>query len=67
MTHLRDRMMEDMKLHGFSPRTQEAYVSAVRQLARYWRKPPDQIGEEELRRYILWMVEEKRPRAARVS
>jgi site-specific recombinase XerD len=60
MTHLRDRMIEDMKLHGFSPRTQEGYVSAVRQLARYWRKPPDQISEEELRQYFLWMVSERK-------
>jgi integrase/recombinase XerD len=60
MSHLRDRMMEDMKLHGYSPRTQEGYVSAVRQLARYWRKSPDQINEEELRKYFLWMVEEQK-------
>jgi len=60
MTYLRDRMLEDMKLHGFSPRTQEGYVSAVRQLARYWRKPPDQISEEELRKYFLWMVTEQK-------
>jgi integrase/recombinase XerD len=60
MTQLRDRMIEDMKLHGYSPRTQEAYVSAVRQLAKYWRKPPDQISEEELRKYFLWMVEEQK-------
>jgi integrase/recombinase XerD len=60
MSHLSDRMMEDMKLHGFSPRTQEGYVSAVRQLARYWHKPPDQISEEELRQYFLWMVNERK-------
>jgi integrase/recombinase XerD len=60
MTYLRDRMLEDMKLHGFSPRTQEGYISAVRQLARYWRKSPDQINEEELRKYFLWMVEEQK-------
>lgn len=43
-------MIEDMKLHGLAPRTQEGYVSAVRQLAKYWRKPPDRISEEELRK-----------------
>jgi hypothetical protein len=60
MTHLRDRMIEDMKLHGFSPRTQEGYVGAVRQLAKYWHKPPDQISEEELRQYFLWLMNEKK-------
>jgi site-specific recombinase XerD len=60
MSHLSDRMMEDMKLHGYSPRTQEGYVSAVRQLSRYWHKSPDQITEEELRQYFLWMVNERK-------
>jgi integrase/recombinase XerD len=60
VTQLRDRMIEDMKLHGLAPRTQEAYVSAVRQLAKYWRKSPDRISEEELRKYFLWMVEEQK-------
>ncbi len=32
MTALRIRMIEDMQLRGFSERTQEAYVRAVRQI-----------------------------------
>lgn len=35
MTQLRQRMIEDMQLRGLSPRTQEAYVRAVRQLAEH--------------------------------
>jgi site-specific recombinase XerD len=53
-------MVEDMKLHGFAPRTQGNYVSAVRKLARYWNKSPDQINEEELRNYFLWLVSEQK-------
>jgi site-specific recombinase XerD len=52
-------MIEDMQLHGFAERTQEAYLSAVRQLAKYYRKPPDQIEEEELRQYFLFLKNEK--------
>jgi len=36
MTPLRQRMLEDMQLRAFSPRTQEAYVRAVRQLAAHF-------------------------------
>ena len=50
MTALRNRMIEDMQLRGFSKRTQEAYVRAVRQLAEHYHKSPDQINEEELRK-----------------
>jgi hypothetical protein len=53
MTVLRQRMTEDMQLRGLAPRTQEAYVSAVEQRARHYRKSPDEIDEEELRQYLL--------------
>jgi site-specific recombinase XerD len=53
-------MIEDMQLRGFSPRTQEAYVRAVRQLAAHFHKPPDRISEEELRQYFLYLANIKR-------
>ncbi|MGZ9221702.1 MAG: site-specific integrase [Anaerolineales bacterium] len=59
MTVLRQKMIEDMQLHGFASRTQEAYLSAVRQLAKHYRKAPDQINEEELRQYFLFLKNEK--------
>ena len=48
MTALRQRMIEDMQLHGFSVRTQDSYLSAVRQLAKHYQKSPDRIDEDEL-------------------
>ena len=59
MTPLRQRMIEDMQLLGYSKWTQAGYVSAVRQLAKYYRKSPDQITEEQLRNYFLYMTTEK--------
>jgi integrase/recombinase XerD len=59
MSALREKMVEDMQLHGFAIRTQEAYLSAVRQLAKHYRKAPDQINEEELRQYFLFLKNEK--------
>ena len=46
-------MIEDLQLAGMSERTQQMYVRAVRMLAEYYKKSPDQITEEELRRYFL--------------
>ncbi len=60
MTPLRERMLEDLRLRGFSSRTQEAYVGAVRQLAAHFHKPPDQLSEEELRQYFLYLTDVKR-------
>lgn len=53
MSILRQRMIEDMQLRGFSPRTQEAYVRAVRKLSEHYHKSPDHISDEELRQYFL--------------
>lgn len=60
MTPLRQRMLEDMQLRGLAPKTQEAYLRAVRQLAEYFGKPPDQIREAELRDYFLYLKNEKK-------
>jgi site-specific recombinase XerD len=53
-------MVEDMQLAGFTPRTQEAYVRGVRQLAEHYMKSPDGIGEEEIRQYFLYVKNVKK-------
>ena len=49
-----------MQLHGYSPKTQSCYVGAVRGLAKFYHKSPDQVSEEELRRYFLHLTLEKK-------
>ncbi len=55
MTPLRQRMIEDMQLRDLAKRTQEMYVTAVRQLAEHYNKSPAQISDEELRQYFLYL------------
>lgn len=59
MSALRQKMIEDMQLKGLAVRTQEAYVNAVLQLSRRFKKSPDCIDEEELREYFLYLKNEK--------
>jgi integrase/recombinase XerD len=59
MTPLRQRMLEDMQLRGLAPKTQAAYVGAVKQLAEYYHKSPDLLGDEELRQYFLYLKNDK--------
>ncbi len=58
-TPLRQKMIEDMQLRGLADRTQESYLLAVRQLARHYQKSPDQINEEELREYFLFLKNDR--------
>ena len=59
MSALRQKMIEDMQLKGLAVRTQEAYINAVLQLSRRFKKSPDCIDEEELREYFLYLKNEK--------
>ena len=47
MKPLRQKMIDDMKLRRFAPNTQEAYVSAVAGLAKYYKQSPDLIEKGE--------------------
>jgi site-specific recombinase XerD len=53
-------MMEDMQLRGLSEGTQETYIRVVRQLAEHYGRSPDQLSQEELRRYFLYLKNERR-------
>jgi site-specific recombinase XerD len=53
-------MEEDMQLRGLSKKTQQGYLRAVHHLAAYCKKPPDEIDEEELRQYFMYLSTEKK-------
>lgn len=57
---LRQRMLEDMDLRGFSVRTQTSYVRAVCDLARYFNRSPDTLSDEEIRRYFVHLKVERK-------
>jgi len=60
MSPLRQRMIQDMPLRGFSARTQGCYVAAVRQLSEHYHASPDQLREEDLRHYFPYLANEKK-------
>lgn len=55
MTTLRRQMIEAMQLRGLSANTQASYLQAIRLLARHYGRPPDQLTDEELRQYFLFL------------
>ncbi len=60
LSPMRQRMVEDMMLRQFSPKTQNSYVRSVHGLACYYHRSPDQIGEEEIRRYFVHLTCERK-------
>lgn len=60
MTELRQRMLDAMVQRGFAPRTQEAYVRAIRRMAKYYRRDPAQYSAQEVQAYLLHMVKDEK-------
>ena len=56
---LRQRFIDDLQLQGMSARTQQAYTRVVRLLAEHYKTSPDQITEEQLRDYFLYVKNAK--------
>ncbi|GGC76489.1 tyrosine-type recombinase/integrase [Marinobacter halophilus] len=59
MTPLRQTMIQAMCQHGFSPQTQKSYLYVVADLARYYRRSPDQLQVEDLQTYFNYLVQER--------
>ncbi len=56
MTSLRKRMIRELQLHRKSPRTVEAYVAAVAQLAMHYDRSPEKISLEEIRDFLHHLI-----------
>lgn len=67
MSPLRQRMDDAMVLRGFAERTREAYLLCVRSLAKYYRRPPDQLGAGELQAYLLHLITDRKLAYASVN
>jgi integrase/recombinase XerD len=60
MTPLRQRFIQDLQLRNRSPKTIEAYVFHVRNFARFFNTAPDKLSGEQVHRYLLHLLHEKK-------
>jgi HK97 family phage major capsid protein len=67
MTMLRQRMLEELQRHNYSQSTIETYINSVKDFAVYFHKSPDLLGAEEVRRYQLYLLNEKKLTAQTVK
>jgi site-specific recombinase XerD len=59
MKDIRQRMIEDMKLRGLTPGTQATYLEAVKVLARHYNRGLDEITQEQVKDFLLYLIESK--------
>jgi integrase/recombinase XerD len=60
MTTLRQNFIRELVIRGMAPKTQEAYVRAVRDLASHYHKGPDLITDDQIKDYLVHLAEGKR-------
>lgn len=60
MTILRQRMIEDLTIRNYSPRTIEIYVERVAKFAEYFNQSPDRLGPSHIRQYQVFLVKNQK-------
>jgi site-specific recombinase XerD len=59
MNTLREKMLAELQLRGITPRTQTAYLREIAKLENYFNKSPEELGEEEVKEYLVHMLEDR--------
>jgi site-specific recombinase XerD len=67
MGKLHDRMQEDLLLKAYSPHTQRAYLGCARHFARHYLRSPEEMGEQEIRGFLLHLVRDRKASPATLS
>ncbi|HTG60191.1 MAG TPA: site-specific integrase [Terriglobia bacterium] len=60
MTPLRKRMIDEMEMRNFAPKTIRIYVDIVARFARHFSQSPERLHAEHVREYLLYLVQEKK-------
>ena len=67
MTALRQRMLEELTLRNYSPKTVTTYVNHVAQFARHYGRSPETLAKEDVRKYLLYLLQERKLSASSLN
>lgn len=60
MGAIRDRLLAELDLLGMSAATRKSYVGCCRVFVAYFRKSPEQMGEREIREFLLHLIRDRK-------
>jgi site-specific recombinase XerD len=53
-------MLEELQRRNYSQTTVNTYLKVVADFARYFRRPPDELGKEQIRAYQVYLLKERK-------
>jgi hypothetical protein len=56
VTHLRELTLEELARRNYTEGTTGAYLRIIEDFARYFHRPPDQLGPEHIRAYTAHLL-----------
>jgi len=62
MNPLRQQMIDIMSYRNYSPRTHQTYLGHVKNLALYYHRSPEEITEEEVEQWLMFLFLKKNNR-----
>jgi site-specific recombinase XerD len=60
VTHLRKLTLEELARRNYSESTTRAYIRIIADFARYFHRPPDQLGPEHIRAYTAHLFRDRK-------
>lgn len=66
MEYLKNRMINELYARRLSDRTHKAYLHAFNKIAAHYKRPPDELSEQEIKDFLVFLLKEKKLSTASV-
>ena len=67
MTHLRQKMLDELQRRNYSQNTICTYMHAVEEFSRYFHRSPDRLGPDHIRQYQAYLFRERKLQAGTIA
>jgi integrase/recombinase XerD len=67
VTHLRQLMLDELERRNYSLNTVRAYIHAVEEFARHFRRSPEQLGPDHVREYQVHLFRDRKLSARTIA
>jgi len=67
VTHLRQRMLDELQRRNYSQSTARCYIHAVEDFAKHFHRSPERLGPEHIRQYQAYLFRERKLSAGTIE